>query len=334
MDRMSTVWCKQSMVEIFRCAAAFAALALVIAPPLSAQMSTQGGFDANGQCVGDKNGDGQVTVDEVLIAVNNALEGCQFMPVTLQFRANVGSQPFVCGNIYHNVGTTNADIVPADFRFYVFNIRLVTTDGKEVALQLDQDHLWQLDNIALLDFENKVPPCNDGTSQTNSVVHGKIAPGDYTGIRFTLGVPFERDHADASVAPSPLNISGLFWSWQDGYKFLRIDTAFDNVRVHLGSTECMLGSRPNIVTSCGRPNLGEVQLTGFNPASSVIVADLAALLADSDINSNQPNTAPGCQSDPDDEDCAPIFKNLGVNFDDGSPNPTSQKFFRVEQGTP
>jgi len=76
--------------------------------------------------------------------------------------------------------------------------------------------------------------------------------------------------------------------------------------------------------------LGEIELTGFNPASSVIVADLAALLSDSDINSNQVNTAPGCQSDPDDLDCVPMFKNLGINFSDGSPNPTSQKFFRLE----
>src|SRR5262245_8203058 len=65
-------------------------------------------FDTNGQCVGDANGDGQVTIDEIITAVNNSLGGCQFQPVTLQFRANVGAEPFTCGSLYHNIGTTSA----------------------------------------------------------------------------------------------------------------------------------------------------------------------------------------------------------------------------------
>jgi uncharacterized repeat protein (TIGR04052 family) len=297
---------------------------------LSIRAHATGGFDANGQCVGDQNGDGEVTVDELIIAVNNALSGCQFTPVTLQFRGMVGDQPFVCGNIYHNIGTTNGDIVPSDFRLYIHNIRLVTADGKEAPLKLDQDGIWQYSNLAMLDFENKVQPCNaEGTTLTNTVVHGMAAPGTYTGVRFLLGVPFNLNHANAATAASPLNLSAMFWSWQDGYKFLRIDTAFDNLRVHLGSIGCQTGPG-GVTTGCSRPNVGEVNLDNFNPATSVIDVDIAALLSDSDINSNQVNTAPGCQSEANDLDCVPIFKNLGVNFDDGSPNPTSQKFFRVE----
>jgi len=288
-----------------------------------------GGFDANGQCVGDKNGDGQVTVDELIVAVNNALDGCQLTPVTLQFRGMVGDQPFTCGSIYHNIGTTNGDLVPSDFRLYLHNFRLVTAEGKEVPLTLDQDGLWQYSNLAMLDFENKVQPCNaEGTTLTNTVVHGMAPPGTYTGVRFLLGVPFDLDHQNSAAAQSPLTLSAMFWSWQEGYKFLRIDTAFDNLRVHLGSTGCQTGSGGAV--TCTRPNVGAVNLDHFDPATSVIDVDMAALLSDSDINTNQPNTAPGCQSDADDQDCVPIFKNLGINFSDGSPNPTSQKFFRVE----
>jgi len=305
----------------------------------SARSDAANGVDATSQClqlhgqrlglVGDANGDGQVTVDELLMAVNNAASGCQLMPIDLQFRAMVGTATFGCGNVYHNVGTSQADITPSDFRFYIHDIRLVNGDGAEVPLTLVQDHLWQLDNLALLDFENKVRPCNEGTTQTNSTVHGFAPPDEYTGVRFRLGVPFDMDHIDEATAPSPLNLSGMFWSWQDGYKFLRIDTAFDNVRVHVGSTGCVSGPG-SVVTSCARPNIGEIELDNFNPSRNVIAADLAALLSDNDINANQPDTAPGCQSDPGDLDCVPMFKNLGVNFSDGSPNPTSQKFFRVQ----
>jgi uncharacterized repeat protein (TIGR04052 family) len=291
--------------------------------------SAADGFDSRGQCVGDANNDGEVTIDEILVSVNNALANCQYVPVVLQFRGVVGELPFECGQEYHGIGTTNADIVPSDFRFYVHNVRLVTADDHEVEVLLDQDHIWQVDDIALLDFENKVRPCTNGTVPTNTTVHGRVAPGDYRGLRFTFGVPFARNHADASVAPSPLNLSGLFWSWQDGYKFIRVDTAFDNLRVHVGSTGCFY-ARPGVVGGCARPNRAEIRLDHFEAATNVVVADLAALLADSDVNSNQPDTAPGCMADPDDQDCVPILRNLGINFSDGSATPGTQKLFRVE----
>ena len=305
-------------------------VACVVCLASAGRVCATGGFDANGQCVGDQNGDGEVTIDELIVAVNNALNGCLFTPVTVQFRGMVGNQPFQCGTSYTNIGTTNGTIVPSDFRLYIHNVRLVTADGTEVPLKLDKDGIWQYKNVALLDFENKVAPCNaEGTTATNAVVHGMAPPGTYTGVRFLLGVPFELNHSSQITTPSPLNISAMFWSWQDGYKFLRIDTAFDNERVHLGSIGCQTGAG-GVVTSCARPNIGAINLDSFDPATNVIDVDIAALLSDSDINANQVNTAPGCQSEADDQDCVPIFKNLGVNFSDGSPNPTSQKFFRVE----
>ena len=306
------------------------ATALLGASLIAAGARAQNGFDANGQCVGDADGNGTVAINEIIIAVNNALNGCGFIPITLQFRATVGEETFACGNVYHNVGTTKADIVPSDFRFYIYNVRLVSKDGQVVPLRLDQDHAWQLDDLALLDFENRVAPCGNGTTATNTTVRGMAPPGDYTGVRFQLGLPFDRNHGNQAIAPSPLDLTGMFWSWQDGYRFLKIDTAFDNVRVHLGSTGCVLGSHPNVVTSCARLNIPEVDLDGFNPASNTIVADLGALLANSDINANQPNTPPGCESDPDDQDCDPMFTNLGLHFSDGTPSPATQKFFRVE----
>ena len=305
-------------------------LAVLVSCSISAGVRAQSGFDSNGQCVGDAHGDGTVAINEIIIAVNNALNGCGFVPITLQFRATVGEETFACGNLYHNVGTTKADIVPSDFRFYIYNVRLVTRTGQVVPLKLDQDHTWQLDDLALLDFENKQTPCGNGTTATNTTVHGMAPPADYTGVRFQLGLPFDRNHGNQAIAPSPLDLTGMFWSWQDGYRFLKIDTAFDNVRVHLGSTGCVLGSHANVVTSCARLNIAEVDLDGFNPASNTIVADLGALLASSDITSNQPNTPPGCESDPVDQDCDPMFTNLGLHFSDGTPSPATQSFFRVE----
>ena len=73
-------------------------------------------------------------------------------------------------------------------------------------------------------------------------------------------------------------------------------------------------------------------MTPFDPSTDVIVADLATLLEDSDINSNQQGTPPGCMSSPNDEDCEPILRNLGVSFENGLPSAATQKLFRVETG--
>ncbi len=151
------------------------------------------GLDATGRCVGDKDDNGAVTIDELIVGVNNSLDGCAYQPVTITFRAAVGSQPFACGSTYRGIGTTGATIDPSDFRFYVSHVRLVTADGAEVPVQLDQDGIWQYDDVALLDFENKEAPCTNGTSQTNRTVRGRVPVGAYTGLRFALGVPLDQE---------------------------------------------------------------------------------------------------------------------------------------------
>jgi uncharacterized repeat protein (TIGR04052 family) len=286
-------------------------------------------------CPGDLDGDGQVTADEVVTAVGKSLEGCDLLEVNLRFRAQVGDEPFACGQTYDGVGTSNSTWLPADLRFYIHGLRLVRADRSEVPVRLTQDGPWQNGDTALLDFEDRTPPCNNGTSVVNDIVRGLAPPGEYTGVRFVLGVPFDENHQDASAAASPLNQTSMFWGWRGGYKFLRVDSfvvldgEFPEFRIHLGSTGCRYG-RPLEVAGCVWPNRADVLLNDFDLERDVVVADLAAVLADSDLLSNVPETAPGCMSDFGDTDCEPVFRNLGIDFDDGYPTPNTQRFFRVE----
>lgn len=294
-------------------------------------------IDAAGQCVGDANGDGHVTADEIVSSVNNSLGGCGMTEVKIQFRAQVGDAPFACGTMYEDIGASHSSWLPADFRFYVSEVRLTKADHSEVPVRLIKD-AWQDDDTALLDFEDRTQPCNNGNAQTNTSIRGVVPAGEYTGVHFVLGIPFEKNHQDASIAESPLNLTSMFWGWQGGYKFVRVDSfiveegAFDEFRIHLGSTGCRYG-RPLEVAGCTHPNRADVRLSAFDPSTDVIVADLAAVLADSDLTSNVPETAPGCMSDVGDTDCTPLLRNLGVDEDDGFPLST-QKFFRVEPATP
>jgi len=295
----------------------------------------QGGLGSQGECVGDADGGGSVAINELIIAVNNALEGCPMRDVAIQFAARVGDAPVACGQAYPGIGTGAVDFRPADMRFYVSRVRLVTPDGREVPVALEQDGRWQREDVALLDFENGEPPCSLGTAAMNDVVVGKVPAGAYNRIRFDLGLPFALNHADASTALPPLGFTSMFWNWNGGYKFLRIDSfngdGLDQFNIHLGSTGCN-GANPNNPPSeeCLNPNRAEIELGGFDPDTSLIVADIATLLADSDITANQPDTAPGCQSFVGDDDCIAVFEKLGMNFSDAGGEAPEQTFFHVE----
>jgi uncharacterized repeat protein (TIGR04052 family) len=246
--------------------------------------------------------------------------------VTLTFRGQVGDNDFACGQSYAGIGTMATQIQPADFRLYVSNVRLVDSSGAEQPVTLDQDGLWQYQGVALLDFENKVSPCA-GTTATNYAIHGQAAPGNgvYAGVRFTLGIPPELNHGNQATAPAPLNLAGLFWSWQDGYKFLRTEGAAtggaSSFSVHLGSTGCLRDPAGN--TQCSSLNTPDISLTAFDPQKNRVGVDLAALLSTSDLSTDMM-----CQSDPTVAVCGPVFQRLGLPF--GSTPAGMQALFRVE----
>ncbi len=142
--------------------------------------------------------------------------------VTIQFEGAVGDAPFACGETYQ-IGTANSAVTLSDFRLYVSEVALINAAGNAVPLVLEQDGLWQHQNVALLDFEDKTGACTNGTTETRAQVIGSVPAGEYSGLKLTLGVPFALNHLDSTLAPSPLNLTSLWWNWNAGYKFARIE---------------------------------------------------------------------------------------------------------------
>ncbi|ERN42970.1 hypothetical protein KR51_00002780 [Rubidibacter lacunae KORDI 51-2] len=302
-------------------------------------------------------------------------------PVQVVFAARVGDRVFACGETY-DLGRTAMLLQPADFRFYVSKVALIDTNGRAVPVVLEQDGKWQHKDLTLLDFEDRTGACDNGTVETRDRVVGTVPAGDYRGVRFLLGVPFDLNHADAVTAPSPLNLTSMWWNWQGGYKFLRLDlsapmaAAVDGTMpdmpnmsdvsnhgghgghdgreskqhgsshghhgdnhvshssgysLHLGSSGCEVPVGARQPTHCRYPNVVEVTLEGYEPGRSVVVADLGALVANSDLSSNAPDTPLGCMSGPDDADCQPVFNQLGLPFAAANAGDDEvQHFFRLE----
>lgn len=286
--------------------------------------------------------------------------------VTLKFSAQVGAENFVCGKSYDGIGVTRSRITPSDFRFYVSAVELIDRQGKAVPVKLDQDDLWQYRNVALLDFEDGSGPCRNGNPGLHQQVTGSVPAGDYRGVRFTLGVPFELNHGDPTIAPAPLNLTSMFWVWQAGYKFAKIDMATSGLpqaadapsemsikdklaamekfaaasgvsgkrppraagfSIHLGSTDCASASLTTPPTGCKNPNRLTVTFDNFDPDKNTVVADAAASLSDTNVDINAPGTAPGCMSGPDDTDCAQVIPAFGLSF--GGKPAAQQRFFSV-----
>ncbi len=247
--------------------------------------------------------------------------------VALSFAAVVGEEPFVCGDTYENLGANGTPLVLSDFRFYVQDVALKNAVGAWVPVQLEENS-FQNSGVALLDFEDG---CGElGTPELNERVRGTVPPGDYDGLRFKMGVPFEINHVNSATAPSPLNLTSLFWNWQGGYKFLRIDSGqFSETdwRMHLGSTGCEGDPMVGGVTSCANGNRVEVEFAAFDASSSTVVADYAALVEGAALDDDVAADA-GCMSKPADTDCGPLFANLGLPFGE---NPGGeQQFFSAE----
>ena len=259
--------------------------------------------------------------------------GVAMMAVAIPFEGRVGATPFTCKGTYPGVGTAATEIALSDFRLYLHDVKLHQKGGADVAVELEQDGLWQYKSLVLLDFEDKTGSCANGTKEMNGVIHGMVAQGTYDGISFKLGVPFELDHADASTAPSPLNLSALFWDWNGGYKFLRADSAPSAggapFLLHLGSTGCQGDFANGGITSCDRPNVADVVLTAFDPAKSKVVVDYAAVVAGNDVSMNV-SGPPGCMSGAADPDCDAIFQRLGMSVKDTVTHADQQKLFTVE----
>ncbi|MFZ1641668.1 MAG: MbnP family copper-binding protein [Candidatus Contendobacter sp.] len=235
------------------------------------------------------------------------------------FEAQVNGQDFVCGATYSGVGLGQPGTYQVnDWRFYVYDVALVKPDGNRQALDLDQDGVWQYQNVALLDLRKN---CGGGVLPSNAVVKGAVANESYTGVCFKVGIPFALNHTNDATAPSPLNSSGMLWNWRGGRKFIRVDGVGDptNLKqsfvIHLGSTECP-GSDPNAppTAACGYPNIAEFCLDNFNADQDHIIMDIGKALAASNVVVNTASTAPGCMSGNSDPECIPIMPRLNLDF--------------------
>ena len=218
-----------------------------------------------------------------------------------------------------SLGTANAGAGTTgkikDLRFYISGISLIDAAGNYAPLVLTENSN-QGRNVALLDFEDSTGTCSTNAStSTYTALAGKVAPGSYVGIAFTVGVPVlsadggpvvplnhsyyaqSLDNGSTKATPLPLLSSAMSWAWQSGRKFTKIEftanavapaTAGVTTMVHLGSMGCKGDPVQGLITNCSSPNRANYKFaTGFNAANQKIALDLSALFGGLDLTTSK-----------------------------------------------
>ncbi len=272
--------------------------------------------------------------------------------ITIPFQAFAGNTEIRCGVPLDGLGTVSTSATVADFRFYVHNLRLVTTTGVELPITLDETDL-QTDNIALLDFRDKLgtgaTSCQgEANPKMNKNVVGKVTIGNNTvaSLRFVLGVPATHNHANQTAAKDPLKTPGLaagmHWNWNVGYKFTGIDV-FTNVpitrpgdaawtnnrwNIHLGSTNCTGNAAGGETVTCTAANRAQITLNNFIVGTSAVRLDYARMVARSNMGQDSGGPA-GCMSGATDPECSEIFSTFGLTHASQTTAPSTQTAFSV-----
>ncbi|MDF2177436.1 metallo-mystery pair system four-Cys motif protein [Aliiglaciecola sp. CAU 1673] len=204
------------------------------------------------------------------------LAGCGFLSQKpqLQVELYMGGKPIPCGSALPMAGNWYLEHV----KFYVSDLRDQNNNPLPFAV-----NNWQTEQSALISME-----WNECVNASEQMGHHRLQlnPGlDLSAVEqlsFSLGLPYTTNHQDPLSQPSPLNLSSMFWTWQTGHKFMRLQlkSVSDSWAFHLGSTGCDSASKVRPPEQpCQSPNLFEVSLKRPKGQASTLVLHLDRLMA-------------------------------------------------------
>ena len=126
--------------------------------------------------------------------------------------------------------TANGDTFTASlFKYYVSNFRLVKTDNSEYAIN------------------NSYFLINQDEVSSRDILMSDIPSGNFKAIKFIIGVDSARNMSGAQTgALDPIN--GMFWDWNTGYIFLKIEGTSPSVPTMGGAFSYHIGGfkAPNV----------------------------------------------------------------------------------------
>ncbi|MCW7491208.1 metallo-mystery pair system four-Cys motif protein [Leptospira sp. 2 VSF19] len=245
-------------------------------------------------------------------------------PVNLEFEALANGQKLVTGSNFTSADARTVQF--RDFRLYISEVKLIRADGSTADVSLSADNVWQSNGVALVDLETTQ------TQETNTKVSGGVAPGTYTGVQFSVGVPEALNHLDKNVQLAPLNIGSMYWSWTGGYKHANIEFSVNAgtnfTKLHLGSTGCT--GAPNY-GNCTAKYRASIQLTGqYNPVGQKISFDVDKLIQGHTPGAANASCMPVPMNGDDPAPCYPLIQAFGLSNGGAVDKSITQRVFSLK----
>lgn len=151
-------------------------------------------------------------------------------------------------NLQTGVNYTNAagEQFNVDFlQYYISNIRLVREDGQEYVVPQDESYFLIKESEA--------------ASQVVSIPN--VPAGNYSRIRFVIGVDSLRNTMDVSRRTGVLDVAGagrgMYWSWNSGYIFVKME-----------------GTSPQAITASNATGRYRYHIGGFGGYSSATINNI------------------------------------------------------------
>jgi uncharacterized repeat protein (TIGR04052 family) len=205
--------------------------------------------------------------------------------------------------------------------FFISNVKLL--ENNTVYEPQLSSTPWQTGNVVLIQpdlngcaiklEDDNIPDQNDPIAfETLKSNHDLqfLLPVDLDAsdqLSFTLAVPFEFNHQNPLLQPSPLNLPSMFWSWRSGHKFLRLDMQAPdkNWVFHLGSVGCTAVSTMRAPQSeCVQPNRVEFHLDKKHNGTTLVM-HLDRLIANISMQNND-----SCLFHSGQKSCTVLMSNL------------------------
>jgi hypothetical protein len=136
----------------------------------------------------------------------------------LVFDNVAGAQDLQLGTgTYRNA--SGESFTPTAFNYFVSNIKLTATDGREYVVPQDSSYFLIRENV----------PSTQRISLKN------VPAGDYTSASFLIGVDSLRSTMDIGQRTGVLDpagdhtsANGMYWSWNSGYIFMKLEGTSPN----------------------------------------------------------------------------------------------------------
>lgn len=167
------------------------------------------------------------------------------LSMAVNFQAVVGTEDLKCFDKSNEMLAKGQ--IFTDFRLFLSNLSFVSDSGEEIRVNLDvEDNSANLqfvdqdkNSIALLNYLDASCASSDATKKLKSAINGQLPLGNYTAVKFQIGLPYASMDPRLAAIPAALAPSDMGWMWEHYPADLQIEA---NSGVAAGSSKKLLNS--------------------------------------------------------------------------------------------